>query len=128
MTVYLTTAEILTMHYILIERYGGSHGVRDPGALDAALYRPQSGYYGDIIQEASALWESITVNHPFIDGNKRIGFAAVDTFLRINGYRIISGSDDIWSFIDGLLEDNIFEYDRLEAWLRENTEKVSDDD
>ncbi|MCI0482689.1 MAG: type II toxin-antitoxin system death-on-curing family toxin, partial [Candidatus Dadabacteria bacterium] len=81
------------MHYILIERYGGSHGLRDAGALDSALYRPQSGYYEDVIAEAAALWESITVNHPFIDGNKRIGFAVTDTFLRLNGIKITATPD-----------------------------------
>jgi len=57
-TDYLTTADLLGLHVILIKRYGGLLGVRDPGALEAAIYRPQSGYYKDLIQEASALMES----------------------------------------------------------------------
>ena len=55
MTDYLTVAEVLAMHADQIERYGGSHGVRDPGLLEAALYRPQTGYYVDLIEEAAAL-------------------------------------------------------------------------
>ena len=125
MTVYITTVEVLTMHYILVERYGGSHGLRDAGALDSALYRPQSGYYEDIIAEAAALWESMTVNHPFIDGNKRIGFAVTDTFLRVNGYRITAPPHKIWRFIDGLFTKGRFEFAALEPWLRKNTEEVS---
>ena len=125
MTVYLTEVEVLTMHYILIERYGGAHGLRDAGALDAALYRPQSGYYEDIIAEAAALWESMTINHPFIDGNKRIGFAVTDTFLRVNGYRITAMPDKIWRFIDGLFSKGKFEFAALEPWLRKNTEETS---
>lgn len=125
MTVYLTEVEVLTMHYILIERYGGAHGLRDAGALDAALYRPQSGYYKDIIAEAAALWESMTINHPFVDGNKRIGFAVTDTFLRVNGYIITARPDDIWTFIVELLSKGKFEFAALEPWLRENTEEVS---
>jgi len=73
------------MHGVLINKFGGSSGIRDQGALEAALLRPQSGYYPDLIAEAAALFESLAVNHPFVDGNKRIAFAAMDTFLRING-------------------------------------------
>src|ERR1700682_6445867 len=87
MTDYLTVAEVLAMHTDQIERYGGSHGVRDQGLLEAALLRPQTGYYADLIEEAAALWESLAQNHPFIDGNKRTAFAATYTFLAINGAR-----------------------------------------
>jgi death-on-curing protein len=68
---YLTTGEVLVMHSLLIRQYGGSDGVRDVGLLEAALFRPQTGYYSDIIEEAAALLESLAVNHPFVDGNKR---------------------------------------------------------
>lgn len=83
MTVYLTVVEVLAIHADQIERYGGAHGVRDPGLLESALYRPQTGYYADLIEEA-ALWESLAQNHPFIDGNKRAAFAATYTFLAAN--------------------------------------------
>ena len=115
------------MHYILIERFGGAHGFRDAGALDSALYRPRSGYYDDVIAEAAALWESLTVNHPFIDGNKRIGFAAADTFLRLNGYKITAPPGKTWRFIDGLFRNNRFESSELGKWLRENTEESRPD-
>src|SRR5260370_335704 len=71
MTDYLTVAEVLVMHADQIERYGGSPGVRDQGLLEAALYRPQTGYYADLIEEAAALWESLAPNQSFLDGNKR---------------------------------------------------------
>ena len=85
---YLTVADVLGMHTVLMQRYGGAPGVRDPGALEAALFRPQTGYYDDIVAEAAALLESLAINHPFVDGNKRIAFAAADVFLRINGWRV----------------------------------------
>lgn len=85
---YLTVADVLGMHTVLMQRYGGAPGVRDPGALEAALFRPQTGYYDDIVAEAAALLESLAINHPFVDGNKRIAFAAADVFLRINGWRL----------------------------------------
>ena len=71
---YLTVADVLGMHTVLMQRYGGAPGVRDPGALEAALFRPQTGYYDDIVAEAAALLESLAINHPFVDGNKRIAF------------------------------------------------------
>lgn len=85
---YLTLADILAIHAVQIRRYGGSPGLRDAGALESALFRPQSGYYDDIVAEAAALLESLAIIHPFIDGKKRVAFAATDVFVRINGYRI----------------------------------------
>ena len=80
MTRYLTVPEVLAMHADQIERYGGSHGVRDGGLLESALYRPQTGYYADLIEETAAFWESLAQNQPFIDGNRRTAFAAAYTF------------------------------------------------
>lgn len=118
---YITFIEVLTIHKILIDKYGGSHGLRDAGALEAALFRPQTGYYNDIIQEAAALWESLSQNHPFIDGNKRVAFAVTYTFLAINGIKIKSNSEDILVFIDNLYLNQKFEYKELEQWLRITT-------
>jgi death-on-curing protein len=85
---YLTPADVVAVHAVLLKRHGGAGGVRDLGALEAALFRPQSGYYSDVVQEACALLESLLINHPFVDGNKRTAFAACDVFLRVNGLRI----------------------------------------
>jgi len=120
MTEYITIIEVLTMHKILIDRYGGSHGVRDMGALESALFRPQTGYYEDVIQEAAALWESISQNHPFIDGNKRVAFAVTYTFLTANGLKIKADNIKTYKFIDDLYSKKCFEYKYLEQWLREN--------
>jgi len=120
MTDYLTVVEILAIHEDQITRYGGAAGVRDRCLLEAALYRPQTGYYADLIEEAAALWESLAQNHPFIDGNKRTAFAAVFTFLAINGATITAGADEIFAFIIGLYEAGTFDFDHLRAWLRTN--------
>ena len=85
---YLSIAEVVAIHEELIRRYGGTAGIRDGGALEAAMFRPRTGYYADIVEEAAALFESLAMNHPFVDGNKRVAFAATDVFLRLNGYRI----------------------------------------
>src|SRR5579863_3449619 len=108
MTDYLTAIEVLEIHDDQIDRYGGAAGVRDPGLLEAALYRPQTGYYADLIEEAAALWESLAQNHPFIDGNKRTAFAATYTFLAINGLRITAEATVAYRFIIGLHENGIF--------------------
>jgi len=84
--VYLTVGEVLQIHHQLIENYGGAHGLRDKGHLESAVFRPQIGYYNTIAEEAAALMESLANNHPFLDGNKRIAFAAAHTFLLVNGY------------------------------------------
>jgi death on curing protein len=118
MTDYLTMAEVLAMHADQIERYGGSPGVRDQGLLDAALYRPQTGYYADLIEEAAALWESLSQNHAFIDGNKRTAFAAMYTFLAINGARLAADAQQTYVFLAGLYEANQFSFDKLVSWLR----------
>ena len=94
--------------------------MRDHGILEAALYRPQTGYYADLIEEAAALWESLAQNHPFIDGNKRTAFAATYTFLAINGARVTADADAACGFIRGLYQSNDFAFENLVAWLREN--------
>jgi death-on-curing protein len=120
MTDYLTLAEVLAIHTDQIERYGGSPGVRDAGVLEAALYRPQTGYYADRIEEAAALWESLAQNHPFVDGNKRTAFAATYTFLAINGIQLTVDANAAYAFISGLHETGTFRFDKLVAWLRRN--------
>ena len=120
-TVYLTVVEVLAIHEDQIERYGGSAGVRDPGQLEAALFRPQTGYYPDAIAEAAALWESLSQNHAFIDGNKRTAFAVTYTFLAINGYALTADEDKVIRFLLPLYDKRSIDFNALEAWLRKNT-------
>lgn len=124
MTNYLTLIEVLAIHADQIERYGGAAGVRDPGLIEAALFRPQTGYYSDLIQEAAALWESLTQNHPFVDGNKRVGFAATYVFLALNGVIIHGDPLQIFSELSVLHESRRFNFEELEAWLRANTKAL----
>jgi death-on-curing protein len=115
---YLTVADVLEMHARLIDAYGGTRGVRDPGALEAALFRPQTGYYADVVAEAAALLESLAMNHPFLDGNKRIAFAAADVFLRLSGSRISGASAALHADMLGMFETRSFAFAQLEPWLR----------
>jgi death on curing protein len=119
MTEYVTTADALFFHKQLIERYGGAQGVRDVGALESALYRPQTGYYDTLIHEAAALFESLVQNHPFVDGNKRVAFAVVDVFLRINGFTITASSSTVYNDIMKLFKVDAFDMQHLVPWLQE---------
>jgi death on curing protein len=121
MSEFLTVIEVLAIHQDQIERYGGSHGVRDAGQLEAALYRPQTGYYTEGFDKAAALWESLGQNHPFIDGNKRTAFAAMVTFLAINGIELTADPAATYIFITGLYQTNSFAFPQLIAWLHANT-------
>jgi len=113
MTEYVTTADALFFHKQLIGNYGGAPGVRDLGALESALKRPQTGYYDTIVEEAAALLESLVQNHPFVDGNKRVAFAVVDVFLRINGYTIVAPSRGIYRQLMELFEQATFDMEHL---------------
>jgi death-on-curing protein len=115
---HLTVTEVLAIHQDQIERYGGALGVRDQGLLEAALYRAQTGYYADVVEEAVALWESLSQNHPFIDGNKRTSFAVMYTFLAINGRRLAVDPTDTYVFIANLYDTNQFTFDNLVPWIR----------
>jgi death-on-curing protein len=126
MTEYVTTADALFFHQLLIERYGGPGGLRDAGALESALHRPQTGYYDTLIHEAAALLESLIQNHPFIDGNKRVAFAVTDVFLRINGYRIKADSETIYTALMKLFDEKTLDLEHLVSWLESIVEQVSD--
>ena len=115
---HLTVADVLGMHTVLMQRYGGAMGLRDPGALEAALFRPQTGYYKDIVAKAAALLESLAINHPFVDGNKRIAFAAADVFLRINGWRLQRAPLLIHAEMIQMFESETFDMAHVEPWLR----------
>lgn len=118
---FLDMEDVLELHRVQLARFGGAVGIRDAGLIEAALARPQSGYYGDLLEEAAALWESLAMNHGFVDGNKRVGFAAVYVFLRVNGVTIKAGADVALRFILDALESGKFQKEVLESWLRENT-------
>ena len=119
--IYLTLHEAIRIHERLIEETGGASGIRDAGLIESALLRPQTGYYQDIIEEAAALWESLAMNHGFVDGNKRVAFACVDIFLALNGFETTAGNKTLERFILHHLENRTFTKDNLDAWLRENT-------
>jgi death-on-curing protein len=120
-TLYPTVEETVAVHAKLIARFGGSEGIRDLGGLESALARPRSGYYADLIQEAAALWESLSQNHAFVDGNKRIAVTMTAAFLRVNGYRLEFSDLDAYSFLLDLYQTGRLRFDELDQWLRQHS-------
>ena len=120
MTIHPTVEQVIAAHARLIREFGGSPSLRDRGALESALARPQTGYYADLIQEAAALWESLSQNHPFVDGNKRVAIAVTAAFLRVNGYRLDFEDAAAYQFLLGLYESGGFMFSALEGWLRQH--------
>ncbi len=101
---FLTVEEVLYIHYQAINRFGGLHGVRDVGGLESAVARPQSSALGNdayptLIDKASAMLQSLILNHPFYDGNKRTAFIAAGLFLHLNGISITGEHLEIEDFV-----------------------------
>ena len=121
---HLSVDEVLAIHERLIEAFGGRGGTRDPGLLESALHRPQTGHYSDLAAMATALFESLLINHPFIDGNKRVAFFATDVFLRLNGWRLDVDAEEAHTFLIGLLERGQCDYEHLEPWIRQSLVRI----
>lgn len=100
---YLTLEQVLIIHTDQIERYGGSHGLRDLGLLESAVYRPQSVFSGEdlyptIFEKAASLTHSLLLNHAFVDGNKRTAVASLLVFLKINKQNLVCSKDELIDF------------------------------
>jgi death-on-curing protein len=120
---FLTVADVLALHELQLDRYGGSSGVRDPGLLESALLQAQAGFGGQYLHEdltsmAAAYLFSIVKNHPFIDGNKRAGLASALTFLDLNGIPIAHSSEVLYETTMAVAEGRL-DKDGLAAILRD---------
>jgi len=115
---FLSVDEVVAIHERLINTFGGPPGVRDYGLLESALHRPQTGYYADLAEIAAALFESLLMNHPFIDGNKRVAFFATDVFLRLNGWRFEVDNEIAHQFLIDLLDRGEANLANLTPWVR----------
>src|SRR3981081_3786164 len=101
---YLTVGEVYRMQHRLIELFGGLHGGRDKGAVEAAVFRPQTGYYNSLEEEAAALMESLGQNPGFLYAKQSIAFTAADVFLRRNGFYLEVEGVAGYEFICGSME------------------------
>lgn len=125
---YLSVDQTLIIHNEVIEKIGGSKGIRDMGLLESAVARPQATFegkdlYPDIFSKAAALGHSLICNHPFIDGNKRTGYMAMRIFLNINGYEIEASLEERYKFVLEIANKTKKEK-AIAEWLKEHTQKI----
>lgn len=126
--IYLTLDEVLAIHHEEVEKFGGSHGVRDLDLLDSALHRPQSSFMGNdlyptLFHKAAALMHSILLNHPFIDANKRTATVSTAYFLHINGYDIEIGQKELVE-LALKVESKQMDLEQISLWLKEHSVKI----
>lgn len=122
-TQYLSIAQIRALHQALMREFGGDDGLRDRGGLEAAVARPAATFggedlYDDMSAKAAALMHSLVLNHPFVDGNKRIGVAAAEFFLACNGH-VVSASDEELEGLTMGLAQGALEVEALAIWFRQ---------
>jgi len=125
---WLETDTVLKIYDKVIQSTGGNYGVRDKGLMESALFSPLATFGGedlylDIFTKTAVLLYKITNNHPFVDGNKRVGFVSAITILELNGYRFAAGQEEIVQFMLKVAQGkiNIIE---IEQWLREYTKST----
>jgi death on curing protein len=122
--IYLTIAEVLAIHKQQIDQYGGIDGIRDGGLLESAVFRPQTGYYNSVAEEAAALMESLANNHPFLDGNKRVAFAVAHTFLLVNGFDLAVDSISAFEFMMRSISSGEFRFAQILKWINRHIVEV----
>lgn len=122
--------EVLAIHKLLVDRFGGTTGVRDLSALESALQRPfqtldSEPVYSDVLEQAAALIESILVNHPFLDGNKRIGYVLIRRFLIQNNMDIHASEQEKYDFVIAIASGK-YKFEDILSWLERSTIRVND--
>ncbi|CBN56535.1 MULTISPECIES: type II toxin-antitoxin system death-on-curing family toxin [Kamptonema] len=120
---FLNKSAVLSIHARQIEKFGGSQGVRDEGLLESALAQPQATFGGELLHptiqdQAAAYFYHLAMNHPFIDGNKRTAFAAMDSFLRFNGYSLNLTDEQAYNLVMQVAQGNMNKGE-LAAFLKE---------
>jgi death-on-curing protein len=122
---YLTLIEVLELHRRIIDQSGGASGIRDVGLLESAIAQPRMTFsreelYPSLLEKAATLGFSIIMNHPFVDGNKRTGHAATETFIVLNGMEIDASVDEQESVVLAIASGKLGREAFVE-WLQQNT-------
>lgn len=121
MSRHLSAEEVIEINAEVVRKFGGIHGLRDRAGLLSAVGRLQSGYYRDAIEEAAALFESLSQNHPFLDGNKRTAITATGVFLLMNGFDLQFDDLQAYEWLMHLYETGRVNKSTVELWLRAHT-------
>ena len=129
---YLSIEQVLATHTALIKRYGGSEAIRDRGLLKSAVFRPQASAFGQdayptLFEKCTVLGYSLIQNHPFVDGNKRTGFAAMHLMLLINGYDLTSTTQEEIDMAENIASGKMHESEITE-WLKQHSKKITPND
>ena len=124
----ISVKQALEIHKVAIEKFGGSLGVRDTSGLESALARPFQTFAGDelystIEEKAAAIGESIIMNHPFVDGNKRTGYLLMEAVLRYGNKKIIVSNETLYQFVISISTGEV-KFDQIIEWLKINTSAV----
>lgn len=122
---YLYPKQILYLYQQIIQISGGAVSLRDQGLLESAVYRPQASFggealYPELFTKAAALGHSLILNHPFVDGNKRVGFEAMRLMLRINGYDLRTASEAKFEFVIRIATGKL-SLQEIAGWLKKHS-------
>ena len=128
MIVYLSVDQILGLHAALVRNFGGATAIRDKGGLESAVARPAMTFggedlYADLAAKAAALMHSLVLNHPFVDGNKRVGAAAAEYFIERNGYALPTSDSELVEITMALAEGKV-EVEELTIWWRQRLHSI----
>jgi death on curing protein len=128
---YLSLTEVLDLHSRVIEVAGGAASLRDLGALQSAVAQPRTTFEGTDLypaleEKAAALMLSLVQNHPFVDGNKRVGHAAAETFLMLNGFELVATVDESERIVAGLASSQVSR-EVLVTWIRGHMRPLEDE-
>jgi death on curing protein len=124
---YLTVKDVLLLHHMQIDEFGGSHGLRDMGLLESAVMRPQATFdgidlYKTLFDKGAALVHSLLMNHQFVDGNKRTAMFSVMTFLELNGYEFDASQKEVVDYAL-YIENSQPEIEEISTWLKKHSKK-----
>ena len=127
MTAYVSLEQVLELHRLLTRRFGGAAGLRDRGALEAAVARPRMTFggedlYPDVQAKAAAMLQSLVMNHPFVDGNKRTGVATAELFISLN-HTDLTAEDDEFVDVTLAVARGEVSAEALAIWLRQRTRR-----
>ncbi len=124
----ISTEQVLAIHTIAIKQFGGSNGIRDAEMLDSAIKRPFQTFGGEelypsIIEKAAAIIESILMNHPFVDGNKRTGYILMKAMLMAEHITITTPQNEVYNFVIAISTGEM-KFEAIVEWLNANTKKL----
>ena len=125
---YISADEVLAIHEDMLDRYGGSHGIRDLTLLYSAIYRPQASFAGEDLYKSTfdktaALVHSLLLNHPFTDGNKRTAYTSGARFLYKNGFNLYAPTSEVIKFTKNV-ENKKINIIKITNWLKKNSKKL----